>query len=380
MAKRRAHGEGSIYQRRSDGRWVAKLPVRNPYGQVKPVYRYRKTRNEALRALRELVRKYEDGTDLTALDPRLDKFLGQWLHATARQRVKERTWEGYKSIIKSRINPRIGHLKLSQITPEVVQLLYVDLLDGGLAPQSVLNTHGVLRQALDQAFRRSMVQRNPCDMADAPKAKRREMLTLTAEQVTGFLNATREDRYHPVYALAVSTGMRLGELLGLKWSDINLDGRRLSVQRSLQRVTGRGLVFTDPKTAKSRRTIVLSTRAVDALREHRRSQAEERLAYPGEWEMPELVFTTERGSPLDPGNVSNGFKTKLGHVGLPVVRFHDLRHTAATLLLQVGTHVKLVSEMLGHSSIVITLDTYSHVLPTMHDEIADTMDQILGVG
>lgn len=381
MAKR-GHNEGTVYQRK-DGRWVACLRVHEPSGKVRKIYRYRRTRTEARTALRELLRKQEDGHDLTQGNPTLAAFLERWLTDSAQPSVRPKTHQGYRSIVEHRIVPRIGGVKLSQLTPAVVQNFYVNLatepLDGrasGLSSHSCVNTHRVLRKALEQAVRWGMIHRNPCSLVDAPRAQREEMQTLTAEQVGQLLATTQDERLHGLYAVAVSTGLRLGECLGLKWSDIDFEGRRLFIRRSLQRVSGQGLILTEPKTKKSRRTVKLSQQATHALRGHRLRQIEERLAAGSEWNENDLVFATEIGTPLDPGAVSRSFKRSLQRHGLPIIRFHDLRHTAASLLLQAGTHVKLVSEMLGHSSVVITLDTYSHVLPIMHDEVADTMDRI----
>ena len=360
---RRAHGEGTIYRRNSDGRWVARYYATDPTGKLKAVYRYRKSEKEALKALQQLTRQHDDGADLTADDPKLADFLARWLKDSARPSVRAKTYAGYESIVTYRIVPHLGHLKLSQLKPARIQSFYMTLADDGLSQYSVINTHRVLRKALDQAHRWGMILRSPVDLVDAPRAQKQEMQTLSAEQVGELLSSAAEDHLVGIYALAVSTGMRLGELLGLRWSDIDRPGRRLFVRRSLQRVPREGLQFAEPKTKKSRRTVALSQLALDALYEHRQRQVKDRLKFPGEWEHPDLVFTTEWGKPIDPGSVSKRFKKALQLAGLPSVRFHDLRHTAATLLLQADTHPKIVSEMLGHSTITLTLDTYSHVIP-----------------
>lgn len=223
-----------------------------------------------------------------------------------------------------------------------------------------------------------MIVRNPCDGVTPPRPARSEMHPLTQEQATAFLAATRDHRHHALYVLALSTGMRQGELLGLRWQDVDLDAGQLGVRRTLQRQREAGLVFSEPKTARSRRTIELSRPAVVALREHRRKQLETRLQLGPEWQDHGLVFTGLFGSPVDPSHQTAVFKQALKEAGLPVIRFHDLRHTAATLLLSRGVHPKVVSEMLGHTTITLTLDTYSHLVPTMHQQAPREMDALFG--
>lgn len=378
MASRRGHNEGSIFQRKSDGLWVASITYRDVAGKTHRPRRYRKTRTEARKALRELQREVENGVQLASKSPTLAAYLDQWLTASVEPSVRVKTYQGYQSIVKVRIVPHIGGLKLNQVTPATISQLYSDLAADGLSPRSIIHTHRCLRRALQQAMKWGLIVRNPCDAVDVPRAPRTEMQVLDRDQVETLLRATCDDREHALYVVAVTAGLRLGELLGLKWGDVDSDRARLMVQRACQFQSGRGLVFTEPKTSKSRRTVMLSQRAVSALREHRRRQLEERLVLGSEWTDRDLVFPNHTGGLLNPGNASNAFKTALIAAGLPVARFHDLRHTAATLLLSAGTHPKIVSEMLGHSSIALTLDTYSHVIPTMHGEAAATMDALFG--
>jgi integrase len=370
---KRGQNDGSIFQRK-DGRWVAALSVPERSGQVR---RYAKTKAEARQRLREMQRELEAGMQLGKAPVTLAAYLDRWLQSSAKPSVRARTWEGYESIVRVRVAPRIGQTKLTDVSPAMIQSLYADLTAAGLSAHSVRRTHAMLHRAFAQAVRWGEMLRNPCDAVDPPRAGRQEMRTLSAEQVTTLLAATRHDRLHAVYALAVTTGMRLGELLGLKWSDLDLDAGRLSIRRTLQRQRDSGLTLCEPKTAQSRRTVELSRTAIAALRVHRSAQLRERLAAPA-WHDHDLVFAGAAGGPLDPGGVSAGFQTALTRAGLPAVRFHDLRHTAATLCLLSGVHVKYVSEMLGHTSVVITLDTYSHVVPTMHGIAARAMDELLG--
>jgi integrase len=208
------------------------------------------------------------------------------------------------------------------------------------------------------------------------------MTVLDQEHVTKLLDATKDHPSAALYVLAVTTGMRQGELLGLRWADVDLDGARLSIRRSLQRQRATGdrktvLAFVEPKTSRSRRPIVLSQRAVGALRDHLKRQIQLRLAAGSAWHDRDLVFAGETGGPVDPSHQTAVFKEALSKARLPPIRFHDLRHTAATLLLTKGVHPKVVSEMLGHATITLTLDTYSHLVPAMHAHAASVMDDLL---
>jgi len=373
---KRGHNEGSIYQRK-DGRWVAVLTVKDLAGRANRVSRYADTRTRARAALRELQRQQEAGVDLTAGNPTLGAYLMQWLTAVAGT-VKPRVWDSYESIIRVRVIPRIGGLKLSQVTPLVLQGLYAALAADGLAPRSVVNTHRLLHRALGQAVRWGLLPRNACDGAEPPRPGRPVMKTWGAEQVAAFLAATREHRHHALYVLAVTTGMRLGELLALGWDAVDFEYGRVHVVRSLQRRTGVGLVFGDPKTDGSRRTVFFSEQARAALREQRARQLEERLLAGPLWQEHGLVFARPDGLPHDPGTVSQSFGRAARTAGIPHIRFHDLRHTAATLLLGAGTHPKIVADLLGHSTVALTLNVYSHVTPAMHASAAATMDALLG--
>jgi integrase len=255
--------------------------------------------------------------------------------------------------------------------------LYTELADAGLSARSIGHTHRVLHRALGQAVQWNMIPRNPCDGATAPRATRTEMKVLTPEQVRAILAATTEHPAHALYALAITTGMRAGELLGLQWGDIDLHAGRLTVQRALQQQNEAGLVFVMPKTARSRRMILLSQRAIDALRIHRDGQSFRRKQAGTTWRDLDLVFAGPTGGPVDPSWSRQTFYAALDAAGIPRVRFHDLRHTAATLALMQGVHPKVVSDMLGHGTIGLTLDIYSHLLPAMHQRAAAAMDAIL---
>lgn len=370
--KRRSYGEGAIFQR-SDGRWVARV-VQD--GGKRKTY-YGKTRKEAADKLKAGQRAKEDGLSLDVGTMTLEQFLKKWLTASVRPSVKTKTYEGYESIVRVRVIPNIGTRKLAKLTPLDLQDLYTTLADSGLSPRSVHHTHRVLHRAFVQAVQWQLIPRNPCDGVTSPRATKSEMKVWTPSETDAFLTATSEHPCHAMYRLALTTGMRQGELLGLKWADIDLGAGVLSVRRTLQRQRDNGIVFEEPKTARSRRRIHLSARTVEALRAHQDRQAFDRKAAGGDWGPLGLVFCDAKGKPLDPSYQTAIFKQAVTKARVPAIRFHDMRHTAATLLLSKNIHVKQVSEMLGHATIVLTLDTYSHVIPAMHGDAAAAMDSIL---
>ncbi|CAA9544162.1 MAG: Integrase [uncultured Thermomicrobiales bacterium] len=371
--KRRGRHEGTI-KHRADGRWEAQITL--PHNQRKSIYA--RTRKEAQEKLKAAIRDLDSGVDFAAGSMTVAAFLQQWLDAAVRPSVKPKTWEGYESIVRVRIAPRIGRRQIAKLSPLDVQGLYAALEVSGLTARSVHHTHRCLHRALDQAVRWGMIPRNPCDGAVSPRAKKAEMRVLSQEQAIAFLDANRDQPAYALYTLAITTGMRQGELLGLRWADIGLDRGRLEVRRSLQRQKEAGLVFVEPKSARGRRPLVLGAIAVAALRAHQDRQAFVRLAAGREWRGLDLVFCTGNGGPLDPGWVRETFYAAVKRAGLAPIRFPDLRHTAATLALRQGVHPKVVSEMLGHASITLTLDTYSHLVPVLHEEAAAAMDRALG--
>jgi integrase len=377
MARRRGPGEGLI-RRRPDGRWEARLDLGWQNGKRKRKSFYGATRAEVRDKLTKAMRDLQQGLPLPGERLTVAAFLTRWLEDVVRHSVSPSTHEGYSRLVRLHVNPRLGKVLLARLTAAQVTQLYSALLDRGLAPRYVRLLHAVLRRALKQAVRWNLLPRNPLESVDPPRSRTREFRVLSAEEAARFLEAAKEDRLFALYVLALTTGMRLGELLALRWSDVSLETGEVRVTRKVSRIKGKGLTFSEPKTAKSRRSIVLAPMAVEALRQHRTAQLQERLAAGPAWEEQDLVFPNLVGRPYERQNVSQrGFKRLLQKAGLPSIRFHDLRHSAATLLLAHGIHPKVVQEMLGHSSIALTMDTYSHVMPTLQREAAETVEKAL---
>jgi len=356
-----------------DGRWEARIVLQD--GTRRSLYG--KTRQEVARVLAAAIRDRDAG--LTAHTDRqtVDQYLSSW-HDRIKHTLKPSSAMRYAQDIRVHLVPALGSLPLTKLTVQQVQALYSRKLDAGLALGTVRNMHIVLQSALDDAVRLGLVPRNVAALATPPAVRRRELATLSEEESRRLLDVAAGDRLEALCVLALATGMRRGELMTLKWSDVDLDGTTLQVRRTIQR-TPQGWVAGDPKSRQSRRRIALPATVVEALRTHRIRQLGERLSLGDAWNDQDLVFTTAIGGRL-PRSVfeHSWFHPLLRRAGLPRMRFHDLRHIAATLLLARGINPKVVSEMLGHSSIAITLGLYGHVTPHMQQLAAETMDRVLG--
>lgn len=370
--RRRGHNEGSIYQRK-DGRWVGAVTASD--GTRKSYYG--KTSAEARAKVLDARSNLQKGLPIS-MDGRkkVRQFLEEWL-VSIKSSVRPKTYVTYEGLVRLHISPALGKQRLIALTPEQLHRFYNERLAAGLSPQSVRHLHAVVHRALEQAARWNLVGRNVADLVTPPRVEHREIHALTAEEAQKLIEASQDDRHGALYVLALSTGMRQGELLALRWRDVDLDAGYLYVNGTLQR-TEDGLTIAAPKTAGSRRSVMLSTLATGALRKHRVRQNAERLLMGENWENNNFVFANEVGRPIEATNLlRRSFKPLLRQAGLPAIRFHDLRHSAATLLLEKGIHPKIVSDMLGHSQVGITLNLYSHVTPTMQKQAAEAMDGIL---
>jgi integrase len=366
---RRGHGDGSIY-RQNDKLWAAAITLPNGRRQVF----YAPTRTEAAAKLNSALHARNAGVVIPTGRETVDAFFAKWL-AGANALVRPRTWQRYEQLVRLQVLPTLGRLKLTALAPGDLQGLYAHLLQSGLSPASVHHTHMLIHRALGQGVRWGDLSRNVADQVDPPRVARAEMRTLSSAQVAQLLESTSTDRMAALWVVAITTGMRQGELLGLQWRNVDLEGRFLQVVGSLQPIKGEGLQFLEPKTVKSRRRVQLGNMAVEALKTHRTKQKEDRIQSGGRWQADsDWVFANSIGGPVGPFRARRMFWAALKAAGLPAIRFHDLRHTAATLMLARGVHPKVASEMLGHSTVAITLDLYSHVSEPMHRSAAEAIE------
>lgn len=369
---RRGRGEGTIRYRESDGRWEASVTL----GTQRKSF-YAKTRREVTEKLREAQREWEQHQFIGESRQTVEQYLASWLEAK-RPSLKASTFAVYAGRVRVHINPVIGRVKLSALTAQHVQQVMTVCQSKGLSGKTANEVYSELHQALRSAERLGLVARAVSERVSRPRGASRDMRPLSPEETNRFLEAARGHWLEPLFRLALTTGMRRGELLALRWRDVDLAGKRLAVVATMGYVRGEP-VYTAPKTRRSRRQIALASEMVEALRAHRHQQLTWRLKAGAAWQGDayDAVFGDELGFPLRVGRVVWQYKRLLAEAGLPSIRFHDLRHTCATLLLSRGIHPKVVSELLGHATVSMTLDRYSHVLPHMQDDAARAIGDVL---
>jgi integrase len=370
--KLRGHGEGSIFYREDRHQWVAQITLEN--GKTRQ--RYRKTRAEAAKALQEMLHDQQQGTLVTEKDQTVKQYLEHWIEHVHKKTIRQSSYTVYRGLINNHIIPELGHLKLQRLTIQQVEAFYTRKQDGGLSARTIRQMHGILHRSLAHAVRTNLVNRNVCDTVTLPRLKRHEIQALTVEQSQKFLAAAQGHRLEALFTTAIVTGMREGELLALRWSDINFEHTYLQVCRTVRHITGQGFKENEPKTATSRRKVVLSPFLVEVLKTHRVRQLEARLQRGSAWEEHDLVFCNTYGRYIDNPSLLYTFRNLLREASLPSMRFHDLRHSAASLLLAMGVHAKVVQELLGHSTIVTTLNIYSHVLPSLQQDALDKLSHL----
>ena len=371
----RGHHEGSVFYWKARDRWVAEISTEP--GKRKRFYF--KTKQEAIKKRNEALRELEQGTLATGPQQKLKDYLEDWIENVHKDELRISAYVKYKKLIKY-IVADLGNIWLQKLSPEQVRRFYTKKGKDGLSSKTINSIHGVLHLALENAVRWNYVSRNVCDLVKPPRIVSREVTPLTLEQARALLSSVREHRLEELLVVAVVTGMRRGELLALRWSNIDFERRTLLVLHTVDYIPKYGYVETEPKTKAGKRLISLPHFLVDMLKQHRLQQLEQRLKHGDAWENRDLVFPDLRGGYFNPNYLLRVFKKLLNEASLPHMPFHDLRHSAATILLSMGVIIKVVQELLGHSTISITLGTYAHLLPSMQQEVVEKWDYEFGYG
>ena len=372
---KRGNGEGSIYPHKRGG---VKVGYRGSYWvdtAEGPKRRYitGETREDVAEKLAKAISDRADGLVFDAGSTTTGQYLTRWLSDSVHGTVQGSTYRSYGRVVDGHLVPGVGRVKLAKLRPDHIRRLYRSMLDAGKATRTVQYAHTLLKRALAQAVMDGLIPRNAAEAVRPPKLKRDEIQPLNADQVRALLDAS-DERSCALYTVAVRTGMRPGEILALRWSDVDLEAGTVQINRALSEGE-----FSTPKTPRSRRRISLSPATVATLKAHRKRQLEECMAKAGLWEDHGLVFPSSVGTPKSQRNLNREFKNAAKRAGLPDhFKLYDLRHTCATLLLSRNVHPKYVQELLGHASIALTLDTYSHVIPGMDGGTGGAIDEALG--
>ncbi len=342
------------------------------------------SKKDAEKRLSELLHQLDNGIFIRPGKTTLSEYLERWVKEYAWPNLSPRTAEGYEHIIRRHLIPALGNIPLTQIKPEHLQKYYSEKLsggrcdgNGGLSARTVRHHHVTLHTALESAVKWGLLVRSPADAVTPPRYQRHEMHTLDEQEIHTLLEAAKSTSYYTLYYMALYTGMRRSELLALRWSDIDLLTCELSVTRTLHHLRDGSFIYRQPKTAKSRRMIALSPSTALVLKEYKEKEKTDHLLMGVPLKVSDLVFSHIDGEPLLPDTVTREWIRLTRRVGLPEIRLHDARHTHASLMLKQGIHPKIVSERLGHSSIVITLDTYSHVSPGLQEAAALKFDELV---
>ncbi|MDP9380444.1 MAG: site-specific integrase [Chloroflexota bacterium] len=374
--ERRTKGTGTVYQS-SSGKWVAQATLQGKRKAISCA-----TKREAETKLREMLSDADKGIILASGKAKVGEWLTEWIET--KPKLRPETRKSYALIIRVHLAPALGHIKLSDLQRAHLRSLYGELAAKGLKASTIHRIHAIVSSALQDALDDDLIPRNIARGMELDSIERDEMQTLDPQQVRTLLDAASGSHYHALLTLAIYSGMRIGELLALQWGDVDFERGMVRVNRSLTR----SKTFGEPKSAKSKRTISLPPACMDVLRAHRVEQIKERLKWGDQWQDNNLAFCTMQagncksaqtlpGSPLTARVVTRAFESLLERAGLPKVRFHDLRHTAATLMLLSGVPIKVASARLGHSTSALTMDVYSHVLPEMDREAADKVGRLL---
>jgi len=372
MTQRRGKKEGTIFKRKN-GTWRAQITL-----DGKRLSHTGQTYSECREWIRETQRRLNTGLTFAGSQIKLGEYLSDWLETT-KATVRPKTWRQYKQIANDYILPSLGRIKIMALRPDQIQRVYDQLLREGKGRRTVQLVHAVIHRSLAQAVKLGLLGRNPDDATSPPKPKKREVKILDQGQVHRLLIAARTRGFGrlALFHLALVTGMRQGELLALKWDDLDLTAKSLQVKRQLKRVPGGGFNFAPPKTKAGYRTIRLGDRTTTILKRYYQVQLDVKSKAGEVWQEHGLVYPSTVGTPLNPRNVVRTFKKLLADAGLPEIRFHDLRHTAASIMLNNGIDVLIVSKRLGHSKPSITLDIYGHLIAHSQEKAAELVDTLI---
>jgi integrase len=386
-AKRRGNYEGSI-TKRADGRWMARVTIgRDPAtGKLRRLCLYGRTRQEVANQLARALSDVSRGSFVAPHKLMVGEWLDVWLRDYKQPSIRPVTLDSYARMIRVHLKPALGEIPLQALRSDQVQRFYKNKREAGLSARTVRYLHTILHGALKQAMKNQLVVRNVSEATTLPGDKTRMMHPFILGQVQQFLDAVREDRLFAAFFLEVGTGLRRGELLGLRWRDVNLEAGVVHVRQTLVRVGNHDapasdrktrLIFQEPKTEQSRRTIPIPAAIIDQLKRHKARQAQEKFLMGEAYEDHGLVFCQANGQPIDPRNFTRHFERLLQRAELPHIRFHDTRHTFATLMLELGEAPKVVQSMLGHTKISTTLDIYSHVSLDLERQAAAKLNAVL---
>ncbi len=369
---------GALRQR-TKGSW--QITIYQGYLSGKPV-RYHETvkgtKENAAKRLRELEYGIDHGIPTPSGEITVESYLRDWLQGYVKVKCSLRTYDGYRSIIENHLIPNLGHLLLRKLQPEMIEAFYGKSCEK-LAARTVQHHHRMLSEALKHAVRKGHIGRNPCDLAQAPSPRKRTMRTLTVAEVQTMLDGAASTPYYPIIYMAVSTGLRQAELLGLRWRDIDLEGQSLSVSQVLYK-RGGVCIFKEPKTKGSSRRVDMTPKLGLFLKQYKAQREVLYLEQDKILGLDDLVFASDKGKPLDPCTVTHNFARIVRRAGLGRVRFHDLRHSFASIMLMKGAPAKVISECLGHASVAFTMDVYSHLLQGMQRDAMNLLDEALPSG
>ena len=370
---------GSIRQRGKNSWQLQIYTGIGPDGKSKRHFEtVRGRKGEAQRRLTELLSSLDKGIYTRPGKLTVADLLNQFLQGYVKTKCSQKTQDGYQMIMERHLIPALGHIQLKQLQPQVIQAYYGKACEK-LSGRTVHKHHRLLKQSLKYGVRQGYLGRNPCDLVDSPSWKARPMRTLTTEELENLLEIASGNRFYPVIYTAVSTGLRQAELLGLRWRDIDLDLQSISVCRTLYKRRG-VCEFKEPKTSHSKRRVSMTAKLADYLSEYREERESLSLHLGRLLKPDDLIFASVEGKPIDPYVLSHAFNKLAKRAGLKDVRFHDLRHTFASLMLLRGAKPKVISEALGHASVAFTMDTYSHIIEGMQSEAMALLDDVLPVG